>query len=113
MSCFRPTAFATRSIDPAPPETSTPSAVATVAGTRPGSDRGASSATQTLSANLGSRCRAISMLRRVLPIPPGPTRVTRRWEMLRSRISSSSTSRPISSETGCGTFVGGDGVDVG
>jgi hypothetical protein len=104
--------LATRSGDTAPPARSRPRVVATVTGTSSGSDRGASSATQAPSANLGSRRRAASLQRLVLPIPPGPTRVTRRWEVLRSRISSSSTARPISSETGSGRFVGGrDGVE--
>ena len=89
------------------PARSRPSAVATVAGTRSGSDSGASSMAQTPSANLGSRCRATSKPRRVLPIPPAPVRVTRRWAAVRPRISSNSTSRPISSETGSGRFVGG------
>src|SRR5258708_4880320 len=78
-----------------------------------GSVNGASAATQTPSPNLGSRRHTTSLLRRVLPMPPAPTRMTRRWEVLMSRISSSSTSRPISSETGSARFVGGrDDVDV-
>jgi hypothetical protein len=44
----------------------------TVAGTRSGSESDASSIAQTPSANSGSRCRASSRPRRVLPIPPAP-----------------------------------------
>jgi hypothetical protein len=46
------------------------------------------------------------MPRRVLPMPPAPINVTRRCDAARPRNSSSSTSRPISSETASGRFVG-------
>ena len=91
----------------APPLRSSPSAVATVTGTRSGSDSGASSATHTPSANSASRCRATSRPRRVLPIPPSPIRVTSRCVVTRSVTSESSASRPISSDTVSGRFVRG------
>ena len=40
-------------------------------------------------------------------MPPAPVRVTSRCAAARLRISLSSPSRPISSETGSGKFVGG------
>ena len=51
--------------------------------------------------------RATSRPRRVLPMPPAPVRVTSRCAAARPRISSRSSSRPISSETGSGRLVGG------
>src|SRR6202049_2395859 len=114
ISCFERSAVAIDSGDAVPDASSSPSAVATATGTSSGSDSGASSMTQTPSANLGSRCRAASKPSRVLPIAPAPGRGTRRWEALRSTISTTSASRPISSETGSGRFVGRrDGGDGG
>ena len=113
-SCLAASALATRSADAAPPLRSSLSAVATVTGTRSGSDRDASSATQTPSANSVIRCRPTSRPRRVLPTPPSPIKVTSRWVVTRSITSESSASRPISSDTGSGRFVGWrDGLGSG
>src|SRR5580700_4544446 len=104
-SCFAPSAAATRSGVTAPAASSSPSVVATVTGTRSGSDSSPSSATHTPSANLGSMWRATSRPSRVLPMPPAPTRVTSRCAVTRAVASESSASRPISPDVGDGRFV--------
>jgi hypothetical protein len=91
----------------ADPPGSTPTATAIVAGTRLGSDTDQKSTTHTPSLKRGRSRRATAIARRVLPIPPAPVRVTRRWFAARSSTSRNSLSLPISSESGPGRFVGG------
>ena len=55
-----------------------PSTVATVCGTRPGSESGASSTNQTPSGNCSSESAATLQAERVLPQPPEPVSVSRR-----------------------------------
>ena len=57
---------------------SSPSTVATALGTRRGSPRGARSTSQTLSSEPAIMRSATASARVVLPIPPGPTIVTKR-----------------------------------
>src|SRR5262249_48117644 len=63
---------------------------------------------QTPSANCSSSPRADSRARLVLPLPPGPVRVTRRPSdpRARSRTTARSWSRPISRMRGAGRLVG-------
>ncbi len=101
---------AIRSGDAVPATCVRPSALATVVGTSSGLDKGPSSATNTPSGYLGKRCLATSKPRRVLPIPPAPTRLTSRCAVARAVTSPSSASRPINSEITSGRFVGRKGV---
>ena len=57
----------------------TPSAWAIAGRTRAGSRSGARSTKTTPSGNAGAAARAASIASRVLPTPPGPVSVTRRW----------------------------------
>jgi hypothetical protein len=75
-----------------------PRMAATVSATKSPLVKGASSANQTPSGNLGSSCRAAAIATRVLPMPPGPVNVTIRCVATNSTTSVTAWSRPISSE---------------
>ena len=66
----------------------TPNPVATTSATAAGSPRGASSISHTPSGNSGTSSAATWRARRVLPTPPTPVKVTRRW--VRTSVTSSS-----------------------
>ena len=89
----------------APPSTGTPRARAMADGTAAGSGSGARSTNRTPSGNAGSSRResATATARRVLPTPPGPTRVRRRPPAASTcpRAVSSSAARPMSA-VACG-----------
>src|ERR1043165_440476 len=82
----------------------------TVGDTRLGSARGAKATKKTPSGKSDNFARAASMPRRVLPIPGGPTKVTRRmFEFDRYSLSLvSSCSRPISDVREAGKFERGE-----
>jgi hypothetical protein len=68
---------------------------ATACGTRAGSETGASSTHQIPSANRDASREATASASRVLPLPPGPVRVSSRISSVRSSSSSeTSRSRP-------------------
>ncbi len=102
---FEARAVATRSGDRMPVANVSPSPAATVIGTSLGSVNAPSSAIQTPSGNFGCMRRAASTPSRVLPMPPAPVSVTRRRSATRPRISRSSASRPMSSDTASGRLV--------
>ena len=93
---------ATASLDP---ESRTPRASAIAAATRVGSVTCSSSTNDTSSSPRSAIRWAISMASRLLPIPPGPARVTRRTSSRSRSASTSATSacRPIVSVYGTGT----------
>jgi len=74
---------------------SRPSAVATALGTRRGSPRGARSTSQTPSSQPATICSATARASVVLPMPPGPTTVTRRCCERRDTSAAAASSRPI------------------
>ena len=75
--------------------------------TRPGSVTIASSTANVPSSNSSTRSAATCIARRVLPVPPGPVRVTSRTSSSRTsrRTASSSSSRPMSGVGCAGRFV--------
>ena len=77
-----------------PASSRTPRAAATAWGARAGSARGASSTSHTPSGYAGSTSAAARRARRVLPTPPAPVSVTRRWAPSSAATAASSRSRP-------------------
>jgi hypothetical protein len=85
----------------------TPSALATVSGTRPATPSGARSIQITPSANDGATWAATAIAKRVLPTPPGPVSVSSGTASSRKRppASARSASRPMSRVRGTGAAV--------
>ena len=98
-----------RSSSGRPASSLTSSARAIVASTSAGSLTGASATKDVPSLKAACTSRATSRLRRVLPMPGGPTSVSRRTSLCSSALRTAARSclRPISRVSGAGRPVGG------
>jgi len=107
-SFLSPMARAAASEEISPLASFRPMALATVEGTRSGSDSEASSTSQTSPLNAGNIRRAASSANVVFPIPPGPVSVTARRSVRSSCTCCTAASRPTSSDIGAGRLVRGN-----